>query len=179
MQALLASQGWEFDVFICHAEPDRSFIAILRDEMQNCGLRTFVDIEPLKLEDRVQKPVAHAIVNSPFFVVVLSQNLLHHESEIEAALAFPKDHKKILPVFYQMSVDDCRQSNKELYRKLAAIRGLHKQYERETDEQFAERISSKVVQMAEEQHQSSNLPVSLLCKDTLYFLNGVLPFQMV
>ena len=177
MQALLASQGWEFDIFICHAEPDRSFIAILRDEMQNRGLRTFVDIEPLKLEDSVQKPVAHAIVNSPFFVVVLSQNSLHPESEIEAALAFPKDHKKILPVFYQMSVDECRQSNKELYRKLADIRGLHNRSE--TDEEFAERISYEVKQKANEQQQSSNLPISLLCKDTLYFLNGVLPFQMI
>ena len=156
IQAFLFRQGWDFDAFICHAKADRAFVAMLHDEMLKCGLRT---IGSLNLGDSVQDRLAYAIVNSPFFVVVLSnsfQNRLHPESEAEAAMAFPKIHKKIIPVLYQMSVDDCLQTNNELYYKLAAITGLHKGYQ--TDKQFAKSISQHVGQLAVEQFQSSKLP---------------------
>jgi hypothetical protein len=78
------------------------------------------------------------------------------ENEVEVALAFPEIHKRILPIFYGMSVHDCRQMDKELYHKLAAMmKALHKGSK--TDKQFAESISQEVQQMANEQLQSSKL----------------------
>ena len=156
LQAFLASQGWEFDVFICHAGSGSAFVAMLHAELLMCGLKAFVDAKSLKKEDSVQATATHAIVNSPFFVVVLSnsfKNLLHPESEVEAALAFPDVHKIIIPVFYQITVDDCLQTDNELYRKLAAIKGFPIGYK--TDEQFAKSISQEVGKMAVEQLQSS------------------------
>ena len=167
MQAFLASQGWEFDVFISHAGPDRAFVAMLHAEMLKCGLKTFVDVKSLEMVDSVQRTVARAIVMSPFFVVVLSNNFqdrLYPEAEVEAALTFPEIHKKIIPVFYQMSVDDCHQSDKELYQKLAAIAGLHKGYR--TDEQFAKSISEEVMKMALEQIESSKLLCFILLENS-------------
>ena len=163
LQASLASQGWEFDAFICHARPDRAFVDLLQAEMLKYGLKTFVDIKSWEGVASAPKTVAHAIVNSPFFVVVLSNNFLNSlnpESEVEAALAFSESHKKILPVFYQMSVDDCLQASKELYHKLTVITGLAKRYRAGT--QFAKIISLKVRQMAVEQLESSKLPVGIL-----------------
>ena len=159
LQAFLASQGWEFDVFVCHARPDRAFIAMLHAEMQKYGLKTFTDVKSMEKGSSVEMTVAHAIVKSPFFMIVLSHSFLtslHCESEVEAALAFPEIHKKIIPVFYEMSVDGCLQTDKELYHRLAAITGLHKGYK--TDQQFAESISQEVRQMAVKQLQSSKLP---------------------
>ena len=166
LQPFLVSQGWEYDVFICHAGPDRAFIAMLQAKMLKCGLKSFVDIKSLEMGSGVQNTVAHAIVKSPFFVVFLSnsfQNSLHPESEAEAALAFAIVHKKIIPIFYQMSVCGCLQTDNELYHKLAAIVGFHKGYG--TDEQFAESISQEVKQMAVEQLQSSKLRAIILYKN--------------
>ena len=158
LQAFLSCQGWEFDAFICHAKPDRAFVAKLHDEMLKRGLRTYVHTISLQTGDTVQDTITHAIVNSPFFVVVLSnsfRNNLQSECEVETALAFPEIHKKIIPVFYQMSVDGCLKAEKELYHKLAAITGLQKGYK--TEEQFTKSVSWRFRQMAVEQFQSSRL----------------------
>ena len=167
-------------MFICHAGLDRTFIAMLHDEMLKCGLRTFDDIESLEMGDSVQNTVVHAIVNSPFFVVVLSSSFrdsLHPESQVEAALAFPRDHKKIIPVFYEISIDGCHQSNKEIYHKLAAIKGLRKGFK--TDEQFAKWISRQIGQMAVEQLQSSKLLVCLSIIARRHYINGHLSLQTI
>ena len=153
-------------MFVCHASPDRAFVAMLHAEMLKCGLKTFVDVKAL---NSVERTVADAIVKAPFFLVILSNSFptsVHPEAEVETALAFPRTHKKIIPVFYHMSVDSCLQTEKELYRKLAAISGLQK--ENKTDDQFAEIISQEVKQMALHQLQSSKLP-PIYCKRTLLF----------
>ena len=127
--------------------------------MLKYGLKTFVDIKSWEGVASAQKTVAHAIVKSPFFIVVLSNNFLNSlnpESEVEAALAFPEIHKKIIPVFYQMSVDGCHQASKELYHKLAAIIGFEKRYT--TTTQFARIISLTVRRLVAEQLLSSKLP---------------------
>ena len=158
LQAFLASQGWHFDVFICHAGPDSAFIALLHAEMLKCGLKPFVGTKSLETGSNGQMTVAGAIVKSPFFLTVLSkgfQSSMDSESEIEAALSFPRLHKKIIPVFYQMSLDDCIEARKVLYHKLAAITGLHRGSK--TDEQFAKSISQEMREMAVEQLQSSKM----------------------
>ena len=162
--------------FICHARPDRAFIAMLHAEMQKYGLKTFTDVKSMEKGSSVEMTVAHAIVKSPFFMVVLSHSFLtslHCESEVEAALAFPEIHKKIIPIFYEMSLDGCLQTDKDLYRKLAAITGLHKGYK--TDKQFAESISQEVRQMAVEQLQSSKLPCFLFVRGLMYSTTQMVP----
>ena len=77
------------------------------------------------------------------------------EIRIETALAFPKNHKKIIPVYYGILVDDCRKRDREFYCHLTKIGGYHKRVE--SDEQFATRIAENVMRLAWDQHQSSNL----------------------
>jgi uncharacterized protein YwlG (UPF0340 family) len=46
LQAFLASQGCQLDVFICH-ETERAFV-MLHDEMLKYGLKTFMDVKSLE-----------------------------------------------------------------------------------------------------------------------------------
>ena len=72
--------------------------------------------------DEVQATIANAILNSPFFVVVLlSESFLNQEypeAELKAALAFPEEYKKlIMPVFYKMTADKCHCLTRKMYKK--------------------------------------------------------------
>ena len=65
--------------------------------MQKRGLRAFFDKESLEKGDEVQATIANAIINCPFFVVVISESFLdqeYPEAELKAALAFPEEYKK-------------------------------------------------------------------------------------
>jgi hypothetical protein len=76
---------------------------------------------------RVQLDIALAIANSPFFNVITSHEMKgakYPEAEIEAAMAFSSEEKKIIPIFYGMSTDDCNGCDLELYRKLSGIAGF-------------------------------------------------------
>ena len=122
LQAFLADQGWYYDVFICHTGDDKPFVEILYREMQKCGLRAFFDKESLEKGDEVQATITNAIINSTFFVVVLSESFLNQdypEAELKAALAFPEEHKRpIMPVFYKMTADICHRLTRKMYKKL-------------------------------------------------------------
>ena len=144
-------------MFICHTGDDKPFVQILYCEMQKRGLMAFFDKESLEKGNEVQATIANAIIKSPFFVVVLSESFLNQEypeAELKAALAFPEEYKKrIMPVFYKMTADECHRLTRKMYRKLADSTG----WERKSgsEEQFAESISQEIKQIAEQQLHSS------------------------
>jgi hypothetical protein len=75
----------------------------------------------------VQANIAETIINSPFFLVVLSQsfpNQKYPEAELKAALAFQGEYKKpIMPVFYKISADECHHLTRRMYRQLSDSTG--------------------------------------------------------
>ena len=152
VQAFLADQGWEFDAFICHTGADKHFVQILYHEMQKCGLKAFFDKESLERGDTVQVTIAYAIIKAPFCVIILSgsfQNQAYPEAEAKAALAFSNEHKRIIPVFYRMTADDCHKLTRKMYQKLANITGHEKK--NRPDEDFANLISQDLKRSAEKQ----------------------------
>ena len=144
-------------MFICHTGDDKPFVQILYCEMQKRGLMAFFDKESLEKGNEVQATIANAIIKSPFFVVVLSESFLNQEypeAELKAALAFPEEYKKrIMPVFYKMTADECHRLTRKMYRKLADSTGW--EWKCESEEQFAESISQEIKQIAEQQLHSS------------------------
>ena len=144
-------------MFICHTGDDKPFVQILCCEMQKRGLMAFFDKESLEKGNEVQATISNAIIKSPFFVVVLSESFLNQEypeAELKAALAFPEEYKKrIMPVFYKMTADECHRLTRKMYRKLADSTGW--EWKRESEEQFAESISQEIKQVAEQQLHSS------------------------
>ena len=156
LQAFLADQGWEYDASICHTGADKPFVDMLYHEMQKCGLKAFFDKKSLKKGDHVQMTIAEAIIRAPFCVVVLSDSFLNKpypEAELRAALAFPQEHKRIIPVFYKMTADQCNKLTRKMYKKLSDITGWER--ERRTDKQFARCICQDMKQRAKRELSSS------------------------
>ena len=94
------------------------------------------------------------LISAPFCVVVLSESFLNQpypEAEAKAALAFSQEHKTIIciPVFYEMTADDCHLLTRKMYQKLADITGWER--EDRTDEEFAMAISQDIKHRADKQ----------------------------
>ena len=144
-------------MFICHMGDDKPFVQILYDEMQKCGVKAFFDKESLEKGDKAQGTIAHAIISAPFFAVVLSKKFLNQqypEAELKVASAFPEEHKKrIMPVFYKMTPDECHTLTRKMYRMLADSTGWERKTE--SEEQFAKSVSQGIKQLAEKQLHSS------------------------
>ena len=141
-----------YDAFICHSDADTPFAELLHHEMQNCGLKAFFCKESLGEGDIVQLTMAHTLISAPFCVVVLSESFLNQpypEAEAKAALAFSQEHKTIIPVFYEMTADDCHLLTRKMYQKLADIAGWER--EDRTDEEFAMVISQDIKHRADKQ----------------------------
>ena len=79
-------------------------------------------------------------------------NQPYPEAEAQAALAFSKEHRTVVPVFYKMTADECLQLTRKMYHKLATMTGLER--ETRTDEEFAKAISHDVKLRAENQLHS-------------------------
>jgi hypothetical protein len=75
----------------------------------------------------VQANIAETIINSPFFLVVLSQSFINQkypEAELKAAWDFHGESKKaIMPLFYKMSADQCHHQTRKMYRQLSDSTG--------------------------------------------------------
>ena len=158
LQAFLADQGCEYDVFICHQGDDKHFVERqLYPLIQECGLRAFFDKESLEKGNRAQATIARAIISAPFFLVVLSESFVNEpypEAELKAALAFPDEYQKtIIPVFYKMTTAKCHRLTRKMYRKLSDTTGWER--ENRTDKQLAQCISQHMKQNAEKQLCSS------------------------
>ena len=98
--------------------------------------------------------MAHTLISAPFCVVVLSESFLNQpypEAEAKAALAVSQEYKTIIPVFYEMTADDCscHLLTRKMYQKLADITGWER--EDRTDEEFAMAISQDIKHRADKQ----------------------------
>ena len=116
----------------------------------------------------MQQVIADAIELSPFFLVILSQHFKgkqYPEAEADAALAFGKQFKRIIPVFYGMTADECCESTISVCRKLSAYTGYKHEQRKKSDEQFASDIADYVKDIAQRQLASSTyayVPVNCL-----------------
>ena len=162
---VLHSQGWKYDVFLCHAGEDKEdFVSLLSKELkEKHKIVSFFDKVSL-LEGRVaQTDIAEAIRQSPLFVVILSHKFKgkrYPEAEVKAAfefckvesdpLRFDSRYKKIIPVFYKIRADDCGESSITILRELSQITGI----EKETDENvtgFVTRVAERIRKHVEDQ----------------------------
>lgn len=120
------------------------------------GLVAFYDVESLTAGDRVQEVIAEAIELSPFFLVILSHHFKgkrYPEAEAQAALAFDKHTKKIIPLFYDMTADECCDSTNDVCSLLSSYSGVERK-EKE-DAQFASDVADLMIKMASDQLSSS------------------------
>ncbi|XP_062509706.1 2' cyclic ADP-D-ribose synthase AbTIR-like isoform X2 [Corticium candelabrum] len=147
LSPFLASQGWKYDVFLCHAGQDKEgFARPLNNKLEEYGIVSFLDAVALKVGREAQKEIAAAIIRSPLFVVILSHEFKgkpYPEAEVNAAFEFGSRYKKIIPVFYKITADDCNSSTVTILDKLAQIVGIEKKTD-ENDDIFVTRVASTI-----------------------------------
>jgi ankyrin repeat protein len=155
-KAFLAELGWQYDVFLCYTGAEKPFIELLYHEMVSCGLKAFFDKERLMLGQQVQETIAKAIIYSPIFLVVLSQMFSdkgYPEAELKVALSFTKEYTKhIIPVFYNITPDECHVDRRKMYRRLVDFTGFMKKTE--PDKQFAQYVAQATKTIAEKELHS-------------------------
>ena len=78
-KAFLGDQGWMYEVFICHTGADMGFAKIVCQEIQKCGLKTFLCQESVETGDSIQLSIAHAIISAAFCVVVLIDSFMNQQ----------------------------------------------------------------------------------------------------
>ncbi|XP_062521743.1 uncharacterized protein LOC134196584 isoform X2 [Corticium candelabrum] len=170
---MLASQGWKYDVFLCHAGDDKKdFVYPLYKELkEKHGIVSFFDAESLPEGGMTQKLIAEAIIQSPLFVVILSHEFKgkpYPETEVKAAFEFDEDksdsrkfdsrYKKIIPVFYKITATACSESTVTILKKLARIAGIRKKTD-ENDSSLVTRVAERIREHVEGQRDNGEIKV--------------------
>ena len=108
------------DVFISHASEDKKdFVLDLVKRLEAEGLDVWYDDNELTIGDELTQNIVRGIAFSLTGVVILSPRFFDRKKkwtkkELEMISALEGETKVILPVLYEMSVDDLRNENPEL-----------------------------------------------------------------
>ena len=156
-QPNLASQGWKYDAFLCHSGVNDSFVRLLDKEMRKHKIVAFLYSDSLQMKEIAQKEIVEAIILSPFFVVILSQEFIGKEqptAELEAALEFDPINKTIIPVFYNVTNKQWEQSTIENSKLLPKNTSIERK--KETEEKFATLVAERVQGHVESQRRQGH-----------------------
>lgn len=94
-----------FDIFICHAEEDKESIASpIAAALGNRKITYWIDVENVLWGDNIVMNINHAIQNSLFVLVIVSDSFLNKlwaKAEFSAALSveISKNETMVLPLF--------------------------------------------------------------------------------
>lgn len=113
-----------FDVFICHASEDKSFVDSLADELRKAGMEVWYDAFQLGWGDDLRSAIDNGLKNSLFGIVVFSKSFLlgkkWTEYELNGLFAREEKGKKvILPLWHKITRDDIAQYSPSLADRFA------------------------------------------------------------
>ncbi|WP_420643065.1 toll/interleukin-1 receptor domain-containing protein [Candidatus Leptofilum sp.] len=114
-----------WDVFISHASEDKEAIARpLAMALSDAGLKVWFDEFTLSVGDSLRSMIDYGLSNSRFGVVVLSPAFFSKEKvwtkrELAGLLSRDGSQKVLLPVWYNISVEEVRQFSPILADRLA------------------------------------------------------------
>ena len=122
-------QMWRWDVFICHAGRDKPIARLLGHELDDIGVRCFVDEDSLKGGDDAPHIMQKALESSQIAVVLLSVEFFKSEytkDELRCILEEWDIARRItpLPVFF-ITTDRCQTlAQPEGLDRIAYITGV-------------------------------------------------------
>lgn len=112
-----------WDLFICHASEDKSWVQTLANTLRSRGWSVWYDKFELTIGDSLRRRIDHGLTKSRFGVVVLSKNFFIKEfpnRELDGLAAREIDGKKvILPIWHGVSRQDIEHYSPTLADKLA------------------------------------------------------------
>jgi hypothetical protein len=101
------------DVFISHAFEDKNaFTNELAFSLKQKGLKVWYSGSELKMGDSITSGVNNALKSAKYAVVVISPIYLRKRwamNELEALFAQEAEHKRILPILHQITVDEIKK----------------------------------------------------------------------
>ena len=117
---------WHWDVFVCHAGPDKVFACMLRDKLRLFGFRFFVDKKDLRIGGKAYEDMEAAARNTHIAVVLLSEEVFQREAPKRELRWFldgcRQNRNQVVPVFLGITVERCEELAAPL--GLAAVTGL-------------------------------------------------------
>jgi len=115
----------EYDVFICHASVDKSFVEPLAQALKDKGLKVWYDRFELKIGDSLRQKIDYGLANSRYGIVILSRVFFEKgwpQSELDALASRQnaEGRKVILPIWHDIEADEIQKKSPLLAVLLAA-----------------------------------------------------------
>ncbi|CAN5971991.1 unnamed protein product, partial [Sphagnum jensenii] len=103
-----------FNVFLNHRGPDvkKDFVAHLHEALFNAGLHPFTDMESLVKGQHGQTSIYEALGGASVHVAVFSKGYADSTFCLDELCAMLESKKRVIPVFYDVSPDDLKCTNK-------------------------------------------------------------------
>ena len=117
---------WRWDVFVCHAGPNKDFARLLGKKMRDIGLRCFVDEDSLRIGGNAHEDMQAAAKSTHIAVVLLCKEFFKRDAPKRELGWFLKecdqDRNKVIPVFFRITVEECEELAREF--GLEAVTGI-------------------------------------------------------
>lgn len=119
---------WQWDVFVCHAGPDKAFARMLHDELVSFKFRCFVDEESLRIGGKAYEAMEAAVRSTYIAIVLLCEEFFHSDREApQRELRWflddcKQNRNQVVPVFMGITVKRCGELASPL--GLAAVTGM-------------------------------------------------------
>lgn len=116
----------EWDVFVCHATENKPFVNELAAELEDLGVRLWVDAAVIRLGDSIRQQIDYGLTHSRFGIVVLSHEFFATKkkwtaTELDALVALEEHgRQRILPIWLGLKAEDVVSYAPTVAGKLAA-----------------------------------------------------------
>ena len=126
MSRAYVEERWAWDVFVCHAGPDKGFARLLGDKLRQLKLRCFVDEDSLDPGGDAFVAMEAAARDTHIAVVLLCEEVFQRKAPQRELRWFldgcKQNRNKIVPVFLGITVERCEELAKPL--GLEAVTGI-------------------------------------------------------
>lgn len=112
----------QWDVFICHAHEDKSFVVLLADALSRANLKVWYDDFVLKIGDSLRRSIDKGLAESRYGVVILSKNFFNKrwtQYELDGLVERDLERKVILPVWHEVDREEVARYSPSLAGKVA------------------------------------------------------------
>jgi hypothetical protein len=133
-----------FNVFLNHRGPDvkKDFVAHLHEALFDAGLHLFTDMESLVKGQHGQTSIYEALRGASVHVAVFSKGYADSTYCLDELCTMLESKKRVIPVFYDVSPDDLKCTNKRQKGPYAeAFRTTHRNQAKADVEKWKKALS--------------------------------------
>jgi hypothetical protein len=119
-----------YDVFLCHASEDKSFVDPLAQAIKDAGISVWYDKDLMSWGDDLRRSIDRGLINSKYGIVVFSKAFLKKkrwtEHELSGLFAKERDGRKvILPIWHDITQDNLAEYSLSFVDRIAMRSDRH------------------------------------------------------